>query len=89
MTPNYTQGMASQEFMYHNCAKSNIIFFEELKITPGVVNDLKRALEGSETCTNRKFGDMSFICYVLLLWHLVIMTRGGLYLERNKHYSKE
>lgn len=54
---NYSQGMASQEFMYHNCANSNIIFFEEMKITPDVINEMKRILEGSETCTNRKFGD--------------------------------
>ena len=57
ITPNYSQGIASQDFMYHNCANSSIIFFEELKITPDVVDEMKRVLEGSETCTNRKFGD--------------------------------
>ena len=56
-TPNYSQGMASAEFMYHNCANSSIIFFEEMKITPDVVCEMKRVLEGSEVCTNRKFGD--------------------------------
>mgnify|MGYP002803520291 FL=1 len=56
-TPNYGQGMASTEFMYHNCANSSIIFFEEMKITPDVVCEMKRVLEGSEVCTNRKFGD--------------------------------
>ena len=61
MTLNYSQGTASQEFMYHNCANSNIIFFEELKITPDVVNGLKRVLEGSETCTNRKFRDEFYL----------------------------
>ena len=28
-----------------------------MKITPDVINEMKRVLEGSETCTNRKFGD--------------------------------
>ena len=60
ITPNYSMGMSSQEFMFHNCANSSIIFFEELKITPDIVNEMKRVLEGSEICANRKNTDGHF-----------------------------
>ena len=56
-SPNVSQGMASADFMYHNCANSSFIWFEELKITVDVINELKRILEGSETCTNRRNQD--------------------------------
>ena len=92
-TPNYSQGMASTDFMYHNCANSSIIFFEEMKITPDVINEMKRALEGSETCPNRKFGDGFYLPRTPVIalsnydpW-VFCPTEKNTLLNRMKHYK--
>ena len=92
-TPNYRQAMASADFMYHNCSNCSYIFFEELKITPDIINELKRILEGSETCTNRKYGDGFYLPRTPIIalsnydpWQFAPTEKQTL-LNRLKHYK--
>ena len=84
-TPNYSQGMASTDFMYHNCANSSIIFFGEMKITPDVINEMKCVVERSETCTNRTFGDGFYLPRTPVV-ALIIMIHGSFVLLKRILY---
>ena len=92
-SPNVSQGMASTDFMYHNCMNASFIWFEELKITVDVVNELKRILEGSETCTNRKNSDGHYLprtpviaCSNYEPWNFVPTEKETL-LNRKRYYK--
>lgn len=54
MVPMIGQQITSREFAFQECLECNVIFSEETKITPDIVQSVKQVYEGTEHLVNRK-----------------------------------
>ncbi|XP_046843244.1 uncharacterized protein LOC124437303 [Xenia sp. Carnegie-2017] len=54
MVPMIGQQITSREFAFQECLEVNVIFSEETKITPDIVQSVKQVYEGTDHLVNRK-----------------------------------